>query len=64
MKAAITDDAPQTRASGAAEIRPAYLEALTLVERLHRALLDVIKDELDRRDEREDRKSTRLNSSH
>src|ERR1700757_1214923 len=30
-------------------IRPHYLEALTLVERLHRRLLDVIKDEFDRR---------------
>ena len=30
-----------------------YLEMLNLVERLHRQLLDVIKDELDRRDERE-----------
>src|SRR5947207_15792280 len=30
-----------------------YLEALSLIERLHRQLLDVIKDELDRRDERE-----------
>jgi DNA-binding MarR family transcriptional regulator len=30
------------------ELRPEYLEALTLVERLHRQLLDVIKDELDR----------------
>ncbi|MGA7712751.1 MAG: winged helix DNA-binding protein [Rhizomicrobium sp.] len=30
-----------------------YLETLNLVERLHRQLLDVIKDELDRRDERE-----------
>ena len=30
-----------------------YLEALNLIERLHRQLLDVIKDELDRRDERE-----------
>ena len=29
-------------------IRPLYLEALTLVERLHRRLLDVIKDEFDR----------------
>src|SRR4051794_37739229 len=29
--------------------RPRYLEALTLVERLHRRLLDVIKDEFDRR---------------
>ena len=30
-------------------IRPHYLEALTLVERLHRRLLDVIKDGFDRR---------------
>ncbi len=30
-----------------------YMETLALVERLHRQLLDVIKDELDRRDERE-----------
>jgi DNA-binding MarR family transcriptional regulator len=32
-----------------AELRPVYLESLTLVERLHRRLLDVIKDEFDRR---------------
>jgi DNA-binding MarR family transcriptional regulator len=31
-----------------AATKPAYLEALTYVERLHRRLLDVIKDELDR----------------
>ena len=30
------------------ELRSAYLEALQLVERLHRRLLDVIKDEFDR----------------
>src|SRR5512145_3407457 len=30
-------------------IQPHYLEAVTLVERLHRRLLDVIKDEFDRR---------------
>jgi DNA-binding MarR family transcriptional regulator len=30
-------------------VRPVYLESLTLVERLHRRLLDVIKDEFDRR---------------
>jgi DNA-binding MarR family transcriptional regulator len=29
-------------------MKPLYLEALTLVERLHRRLLDVIKDEFDR----------------
>lgn len=31
-----------------ADLKPLYLEALTLVERLHRRLLDVIKDEFDR----------------
>src|SRR5215470_9875685 len=35
------------------QLKPRYLESLNLVERLHRQLLDVIKDELDRRDERE-----------
>ena len=30
------------------DIKPHYLEALTLIERLHRRLLDVIKDEFDR----------------
>ena len=35
---------PQTNA----ELKPLYMEALTLVERLHRRLLDVIKDEFDR----------------
>ena len=39
----------QARTERLNEIRPAYLEALTLVERLHRRLLDVIKDEFDRR---------------
>ena len=29
-------------------IKPVYLEALTLVERLHRRLLDVVKDEFER----------------
>src|SRR3974377_301450 len=37
------------RAPGQASVQPLYLEALTLVERLHRRLLDVIKDEFDRR---------------
>jgi DNA-binding MarR family transcriptional regulator len=36
----------ETRVEG---VRPLYLETLTLVERLHRRLLDVIKDEFDRR---------------
>ena len=31
------------------ELRAVYLEALQLIERLHRRLLDVIKDEFDRR---------------
>lgn len=31
------------------DVRPLYLESLTLVERLHRRLLDVIKDEFDRK---------------
>src|SRR5260370_31468491 len=39
----------QTRSVRIAEVRPVYLEALTMVERLHRRLLDVIKDEFDRR---------------
>ncbi len=33
----------------AGDLQTEYLRALTLVERLHRQLLDVIKDELDRR---------------
>ena len=34
------------------DLRGQYLDCLNLVERLHRQLLDVIKDELDRRGER------------
>src|SRR5271169_3703685 len=37
----------------AGDLGARYLECLNLVERLHRQLLDVIKDELDRRGERE-----------
>jgi DNA-binding MarR family transcriptional regulator len=37
------------RTASQASVQPLYLEALTLVERLHRRLLDVIKDEFDRR---------------
>ena len=46
---------PQAAAAleGALTLGRHYLETLNLVERLHRQLLDVIKDELDRRDERE-----------
>jgi DNA-binding MarR family transcriptional regulator len=38
---------------GAQSLHSSYLETLALIERLHRQLLDVIKDELDRRGERE-----------
>jgi len=46
---------PQAAAAleSAQPLRKFYLDTLALVERLHRQLLDVIKDELDRRDERE-----------
>ena len=37
------------RSERIANVRPVYLETLTMVERLHRRLLDVIKDEFDRR---------------
>ena len=39
----------QVRAERIATVRPVYLETLNMVERLHRRLLDVIKDEFDRR---------------
>src|SRR3989442_4136391 len=40
---------PAERPAGQAPVQSLYLEALPLVERLHRRLLDVIKDEFDRR---------------
>jgi len=40
---------PAEREGTVERVRPHYLETLTLVERLHRRLLDVIKDEFDRR---------------
>jgi DNA-binding MarR family transcriptional regulator len=49
MNNVLKNEAVQTRTGRANEVRPVYLEALTLVERLHRRLLDVIKDEFDRR---------------
>lgn len=49
MNNALKADVSQVRADRIGEVRPVYLEALTLVERLHRRLLDVIKDEFDRR---------------
>src|ERR1700710_3284700 len=49
MKAVATAVETADRAPGQAPVQPLYLEALPLVERLHRRLLDVIKDEFDRR---------------
>jgi DNA-binding MarR family transcriptional regulator len=49
MKAAASMVEPDDRETRFDDVHPVYLEALTLVERLHRRLLDVIKDELDRR---------------
>ena len=48
MKAAAKTVEPAEREARFDHIRPHYLEALTLVERLHRLVLDVIKDEFDR----------------
>jgi len=47
MKAVVKTVEPE-RDAQFDHIRPLYHEALTLVERLHRQLLDVIKDELER----------------
>lgn len=44
-KKAVQETASSVRAT---DLTPLYLEALTMVERLHRRLLDVVKDELDR----------------
>jgi DNA-binding MarR family transcriptional regulator len=49
MKTVVRAVEPAERDERFEHIRPLYLEALTLVERLHRRLLDVIKDEFDRR---------------
>ena len=49
MQAVVMTVEPADREARIDHIRPHYLEALTLVERLHRRLLDVIKDEFDRR---------------
>jgi DNA-binding MarR family transcriptional regulator len=48
MSAAIAGQAVAETYADEEELKPKYLEALTLVERLHRRLLDVIKDEFDR----------------
>jgi len=49
MKAVAAAVETVERDAGKHPVQPLYLEALTLVERLHRRLLDVIKDEFDRR---------------
>src|SRR3569833_669772 len=49
MKTVMKTVEPAERQAKFDTIRPLYLDALTLVERLHRRLLDVIKDEFDRR---------------
>ena len=49
MKAVVKPVEPAERDMRLQHIRPLYLESLTLVERLHRRLLDVVKDEFDRR---------------
>ena len=49
MKTVVKAVEPAVHEARFDHIRPHYLEALTLVERLHRRLLDVIKDEFDRR---------------
>lgn len=49
LEAAVKTAEPIDRQGRFEEIQPHYLEALTLIERLHRRLLDVIKDEFDRR---------------
>ena len=43
-----TRAAPAESVTGPEDLRDLYLEALTLIERLHRRLLDVIKDEFER----------------
>jgi len=49
MKMDLSKSVTEARTDRVQGVRPAYLEALTLVERLHRCLLDVVKDEFDRR---------------
>jgi DNA-binding MarR family transcriptional regulator len=49
MKSIAKTEEIASRSERIAEVKPVYLEALTMVERLHRRLLDVIKDEFDRR---------------
>lgn len=50
LKTSVQEVAPRENSP---EIKPRYLEALHLIERLHRRLLDVIKDEFERNGEPE-----------
>ncbi len=49
MKTAMKAEVTETSGSPEQVVKSRYLEALHLVERLHRRLLDVIKDEFERR---------------
>ena len=49
LKAVVANSDRADREQCAEKMRPHYLKAVMLVERLHRRLLDVIKDEFDRR---------------
>ncbi len=48
MSIVTTQSLPESNQGLNEELKPRYLESLTLVERLHRRLLDVIKDEFER----------------
>jgi len=49
MKASVKTSVVERSDEADLKVKPLYLESLTLVERLHRRLLDVIKDEFERR---------------
>ncbi len=49
MKASVKTSEVVKNNEAELSVKPLYLESLTLVERLHRRLLDVIKDEFERR---------------
>ena len=49
MKASVKTSEVAKTGEAELNVKPLYLESLTLVERLHRRLLDVIKDEFERR---------------
>lgn len=48
MRTQVQSVAPEGAAVSKQEVKHRYVEALTLIERLHRRLLDVIKDEFER----------------